>query len=117
VLSDELAALIPAEGGAAVVALPFAGDLEPVRDPSPPRPLGRVLLLAQAMRDALSPVPASLAVGAAAVCAPWVNGDPHAGPRLLANLARLLGGVPAARLEFRRAGTFWPLLGVAEAAA
>lgn len=117
VLSDELAALIPRPGGAAVAALPFAGDLEPVRDPAPPLPLGRVLLLAQAPHDALSPVPASLAVAAAAVCAPWVNGDPHAGPRLLDNLARLLGGVPAARLEFRRAGTFWPLLGLAEAAA
>ncbi len=117
VLSDELAALIPRPGGAAVVALPFAGDLEPVRDPALPLPLGRVLLLAQASHDALSPVPPSLAVAAAAVCAPWVNGDPHAGPQLLANLARLFGGVPAARLEFRRAGSFWPLLGVAEAAA
>lgn len=118
VLSDELAALVPTPGGGtAVAALPFAGDLEPVREPSPPLPLARVLLLAQAPADRLTPVPRSLAVAAAAVCAPWINGDPHRGPRLLANLARRLGGAPAVRLEFRRDGTFWPLLDPREAAA
>ena len=110
VLSDELAALTPAPGGAAVSALPFAGDLEPARRPAPPLPLARVLLLAQARRDALVPVSAAQAVAAAAACAPWINADRHRTGALLDNLGRLLGAVPAARLEFTRDGGFWPLL-------
>jgi hypothetical protein len=117
VLSDELAALLPAPGGAAVCALPFAGDLEPARAPAPALPLARVLLLAQARRDALAPASTAQAVAAAASCAPWINADRYRIGALLDNLGRLLGPVPAARLEFTRDGGFWPLLAAPGAAA
>ena len=116
VLSDELAALIPVPGGCAVAALPFAGDLEPAREPVPPLRLVRVLLLEQAGRDALVPASRARAVAAAAACAPWINADPHRATVLLDNLGRLLAGVEVARLEFTRGGGFWPLLELPEAA-
>ena len=116
VLSDELAALIPAPGGCAVAALPFAGDLEPAREPVAPLRLARVLLLEQAGRDALVPASRARAVAAAAACAPWINADPHRASRLLDNLGRLFVGVEVARLEFTRGGGFWPLLEMPEAA-
>jgi hypothetical protein len=100
VLSDELNAVYPGNPEALVESVPFAGV----------HPLGGLYRLEQAAEDRRSPLRKSLAVATLAACAPFVNGDPHRSPQLLASLERLAHVCPPETLGFRRDGSVWRIL-------
>jgi hypothetical protein len=110
VLSDELNAVYHGNPEALVESVPFAGDFGQRCAPRAVHPLGGLYRLEQAAEDRRSPLGKSLAVATLAACAPFVNGDPHRSPQLLACLERLTRACPPETLCFRRDGSVWRIL-------
>lgn len=98
--SDDLNMVLPAERGAVLAPVPFAGDREPGGWPERPLPLAAVCRLAQGTDERLEPLPRAVAAASLAACSPTVNADPFRADRLLANLDRLVHSTPAYRLTF-----------------
>jgi hypothetical protein len=118
VLSDDLNALCPGDGGAgggagcAVVKLPFTGDLGERRAARPPVPLAALLRLEQDVDDALAPLSRAETLGCLLTCAPFVNVDPYRRDRLQQALLDLLAaGAPRAfALRFSLRGGLWSII-------
>ena len=111
VLSDDLNAVLPIEGGGAALAgLPFTGDLERGGAPGLRFPLRALLRLEKDSADSLRPLGKAEAAACLLACAPFVNADPHRRPSLLANLLALAGEAPAFVLRFSLSGGFWSIL-------
>jgi hypothetical protein len=112
VLSDDLNALMPGEGGAVVEKLPFTGDYGDSRTPAPPAPLAGLYRLEKAADDGLRPLSRAEAVACLLACSPYVNADPHRRDGLLVNFLHLLSipKPPAWLLRFSLGGGFWPIL-------
>ncbi len=109
VLSDDINALCPGDGGSRVEKLPFAGDLGRTRTPRASYPL-RSLNRLRHGEDALRPIGAAEAIALLVACSPFVNGDPHRSGRLVENLERLARAVPTREVSFDREGGIWELL-------
>jgi hypothetical protein len=112
VLSDDLNALVPHEGGVLLAKLPFTGDWGDAKAPRAPLPLAALHRLEKSREDALSPLPRAAALALAVACAPFVNADPCRRDALLAVLEHLVShDLPTWTLSFSLDGGFWPILG------
>lgn len=117
VLSDDMNALLPDGGRAAVAALPFTGDLGDRRRPHSLFPLAALMRLEKSAADEVRPLTRAEAVATLFTAAPFVNADPHRREVLLLQLARLAGaaadgegGAAAWALRFTLGGGFWSIL-------
>lgn len=115
VASDDLN-LVCVKGAerAVVQAFPWSGSYGPRFWRSiPAYPLWAVVQLEKSDENRLQLLPRARALSSLCSCAPFMNTEPDLYGRLFDILETLVGQVPAYRLEFRRDGSFWPL--VAEA--
>jgi hypothetical protein len=111
VLSDDLNALLPAQGGGVTLAgLPFTGDLGRGGPAGSSFPLRALLRLEKDTQDALRPLGRAEATALLLACSPFVNADSHRRGALLASLLALAGEVPAFALRFSLSGRFWGIL-------
>jgi hypothetical protein len=95
ILSDDLNAIVPAQGGSRVAPVPFAGDYR--GSATEPMPLAALCRLLQGPRTLLEPMSGAEALSTLLSAAPFVNQDPHRLERLLDVLETLLASVPALR--------------------
>jgi hypothetical protein len=110
VLSDDLNALVPQEGGAAVLqGLPFTGDLE-TSGPATRHPLRGLFRLEKDVADRVVPLSRAEAVGSLLACSPFLNADPHRRGALMSTLLDLVSGVPAWALRFSLSGDMWSIV-------
>jgi hypothetical protein len=109
-LSDDLNAVLPAAGGAAVAPLPFTGELAPP-PPAPPLPLASIARLEKGDENRRRPLAPGALLASLAACAPYVNTDGERLDDLFGSLERLVAAVPGWVLSFRRDGGFHELLG------
>jgi hypothetical protein len=112
VLSDDLNALFVQDSVPQVAKLPFAGELGQTSERRGPFPLAGLARIEQSSDSSWRPMGAAQAIAAMAACAPFLNGDAHRVPRLLANLEPLARGVASGTLRFGLDTDFWPLLRV-----
>ncbi|HWM94010.1 MAG TPA: hypothetical protein VN493_24845 [Thermoanaerobaculia bacterium] len=111
VLSDDLNALLPANGKrVALAGLPFTGDLESGGGAGAVYPLRALLRLEKDTEDSLRPLSRAEAAACLLACAPFVNADPYRRASLLANVLALVGEVPAFALRFSLSGRFWNIM-------
>lgn len=110
VLSDELNIVLELDGELVVERLPFAGDFGRTVLARRIDPLAGLFQLVQAPVPCRHPLPRARAVAALAGCAPFVNGDPYRGERLLENLDRLTARTPVETLGFALDPGFWDIL-------
>lgn len=107
VLSDDLLLVSPIDNGADVWATPFGRRRRPELQVAPLRAL---LRLVQASEDRLSPMSRGEALAALAANSPVINADSERVTRLMDMWARILEKIPAQRLYFRKADTFWEVI-------
>lgn len=111
VLSDDLNALLPAEGGGVRLAgLPFTGDLGGGAGPDASYPLRGLLRLEKDVEDGLRPLSRAEAAACLLACSPFVNANPHRQDALLSVLLSLTRKVPAYALRFSLTGRMWSIL-------
>jgi hypothetical protein len=115
VLSDDLNPICPSGGRAALVGLPFYGDVEPDSASQAPHPLRAVCRLRKAESSALRRLGLAETLASLVACTPFVNRDPYRTALLLQNLESLLRSVPTYELAFARDLSFWDVLRRAEA--
>lgn len=115
VLSDDLNAVVPGDGGPRVAPVPFAGDHRgPATDPVP---LAALCRLVQGPRTLLEPMSRAEASGTLLAAAPFVNQDPHRIERLLEVLVALCGSVPTHRATVALGERPWDAFAKEEAVA
>ena len=111
ILSDDMNAILPAEGGFVVEKIPYTGDFD-TAPPHPERyPLKEILLLKKSGEHRLVPLGRSLAIAKLIGCTPYVNLDPWRQDSLITTIGRMLDSVGASTLQFREDSGFWSLLG------
>jgi hypothetical protein len=110
VLSDDLNALIPGDGGFLLQPLPFTGDLEEHELSDAPALLRAVLSLEKGADESLRDLGVAAAVALLVRCAPYVNRDPHHMDELVDRAATIARSARRASLTFRRDGNPWPIL-------
>lgn len=109
VLSDDLNAVLLAEGTARMVKLPFTGDLGDRGGAPAAVPLHALVRLAKGP-ERLRPLSRAAALGALVAASPFVNRDPWRRDTLLDLLERLATAVPAWELTFPRGARLWSIL-------
>lgn len=107
VLNDDLLLLRPATSGWEVHATPFGRRRHPEVTAAPLRAL---LRLVQAPQDALEEISSAQALAELAANSPVVNADVARTPLLLQRWQTVLQEIPAYRLHFRKANTFWEVI-------
>ncbi len=107
VLSDDLLLLAPREEGVDVWATPFGRRRDPLLQVAPLRALLRLL---QASEDRLTPMPKGEALANLVANSPVINADVRRAASLMDLWTALLSGIPAQRLYFRKADTFWEVI-------
>lgn len=107
VLNDDLLLLRPAAPGWEVRPTPFGRRRHPEITAAPLRAL---LRLVQAPRDALEAMSPAQALAELLANSPVVNADPSRVPQLLHRWQGILETIPAFRLHFRKANTFWEVI-------
>lgn len=107
VLNDDLLLLRPVEQGWEVRATPFGRRRHPEVTAAPLRALLRLI---QSPRDALEAVSSGQALAELLANSPVVNADAARVPQLLQRWQGILHEIPAYRLHFRKANTFWEVI-------
>jgi len=110
ILSDDLNAVLPLDGGAMVQRLPFAGELGQTGARGSAAPLRGLYALRQAKAHAVQELPPAVALASLVASAPYVNNDPQRMERLFDNLCWLLDTVPVRELAFARDPAVWDIL-------
>ena len=107
VLNDDLLLLRPTLRGWEALATPFGRRRIPQVRAAPLRALLRLI---QASNDALETVSAAQALAELVANSPVVNADIDRTTRLLQRWQGILEEIPAYRLHFRKANTFWEVI-------
>jgi hypothetical protein len=110
VLSDDLNALVAAEHGFRIAALPFTGDLAERDRSNVPVALRAVLGLEKGEGESVRAMTVAETVSLLVRCSPYVNQDPLRMPQLLDRASEIAGSVRRGLLTFRREGQVWPIL-------
>jgi hypothetical protein len=110
VLSDDLNAVIPVDGGIIAEKVPFAGDLGRTPTRGARFPVVGIFRLNQAVTNRVETSSAASAVASMIAAAPFLNADPCCADQLARNAQSVAAGVARGRLYFARDGGFWDLL-------
>jgi hypothetical protein len=110
VLSDDLNAVVPCDGGFAIQALPFTGELRQEQLRGEPVPLHALLRLEHGASESVRPMSSAAAVALLVGSAPYVNHDPDRAELLLDRATEIASAAQRAILTFRRDGDPWPVL-------
>jgi len=111
VLSDDMNALVPGDGGFHVHQFPFSGEMGQTAGARPGRDLCGIMNLIQAPDNRLATARPSEALGTLVISSPIVNNDPSRCERLFTNLSRLVEDTPVEYLMFSLDGRCWDLIG------
>ena len=107
ILNDDLLLLRPATSGWEVHATPFGRRRHPEVAAAPLRAL---LRLVQAPQDALEAISSAQALAELVANSPVVNADVARASLLFQRWQTVLQEIPAYRLHFRKANTFWEVI-------
>lgn len=110
VLSDDLNAILPANGAWQVHRVPFSGALAQEARIEPPRPLRALLRLRQAPQPTLRPMSVAHATAAMIACTPSVNDDPWRQAALLEAVGALAAATPTHALDASLETPWWSLV-------
>lgn len=110
VVSDDMNAVVPADGSYALEPLPFTGDLTADQISSRPAKLAAIVMLEKGSQEALRPMSAAQAAALIVRSAPYVNADPFREQALMDTASLLARSARCAVLTFRRDGDVWPIL-------
>ena len=110
VLSDELNAVVPLDGGFSLQAVPFAGDFGQAPGQEPPHPLTAVLGLEHGATPGLRVCSKAEAVSRIVASCPYVNTDPVSESALHSRAQALADTVPFRVLTFAKSPNFWSVL-------
>ncbi len=110
VLSDELNALWPTNGGFALRPMPFAGDFGDAAISVAPSPLTGIYALEKAAEPKTRPCGSAEAIARMIAACPYANADPYIGDTLVERIALLQGQYPLRVLEFAKDPRFWGII-------
>lgn len=110
VLSDDLNAVLPGQGGFVAASLPFSGELGSSSPPHTTAPLAGLYRLEKRAVDTLQPLSRAQALASLVSCSPFVNHDGFRVDRLLGTLQSVVDTVPVSSLGFNLDGGFWRLI-------
>lgn len=106
VLSDELNAILPADGPWSLQPLPFAGDFGSTHVAQRPLEIRRIFRLVQSPDSKAIAMSQVRAVASMLACCPYVNADPYVQQRCIDNLNQIVLYHGVERLEFRKDTSF-----------
>ncbi|MBN1920474.1 MAG: hypothetical protein JW892_04470 [Anaerolineae bacterium] len=107
VLNDDLLLVRPAARGWEVLATPFGRRRSPQVTAAPLRALLRLI---QAPNDALETISSAQALAELVANSPVINADVDRAAQLFERWQGILAAIPAYRLHFRKANTFWEVI-------
>lgn len=110
VLSDDLNAVTPRDGGFTILALPFTGEFRQEELSTRPWTLSAIVALERGEKEALRPLTYAETVSLLIRCAPYVNQDAGRHTALLERAAEIAAAIPRRVLTFRKGADVWPIL-------
>jgi hypothetical protein len=107
VLSDDLTLIVPTERGFEAAGIPFGMAHHHVPDTHRSFPIASLNRLVQSQEVRRAALSGARALAELSASLPFVMEFPGDASRAMMNVDRLLGTVPAFRLQFRKDDTFW----------